>query len=329
MTPAPAGHHGADDGVGGADARTDGTDGTDADGADPDGTDAIEVWTSREALVGDTRVRRALPRPGHRTVGAWCFADHMGPLPSDGTPTGIGPHPHSGLHTVTWLVEGELLHRDSLGSEQAIRPGQLNVMTAGGGVSHAEEPTGRRGGGLHGIQLWVAQPEATRHGAPAFEHHPSLPEAEVGAARATVLIGTLEGAESPARRDTELVGVDIRIRPGEAELPVDPSFEHAVVVLEGLVRIDGRAVVPGRGAYAEPGRHQLDLSTEEDSRLLLLGGVPFEAPVVMWWNFVGRTRQEVAEAGSQWNAGAARFGDTGSAMARIPAPRPPWNALEA
>jgi redox-sensitive bicupin YhaK (pirin superfamily) len=294
-----------------------------------DGLPAVEVWTSRNAVVGDTPVRRALPRSGRRTVGAWCFADHMGPLPPEATPTGIGPHPHSGLHTVTWLVQGELLHRDSIGSEQPIRPGQLNLMSAGHGVSHAEEPTGRRGRGLHGIQLWVAQPEATRHGEPAFEHHPYLPEVEVGTALATVLVGTLDGVDSPARRDTDLVGLDVRLRPGVSELPVASTFEHAVVVLEGVVRIDGRTVAPGQGAFAGPGRHQLDLATGEETRLLVLGGVPFESPVVMWWNFVGRSRREVAEAGNQWNAGAGRFGETGSSLARIPAPLPPWAAVEA
>jgi redox-sensitive bicupin YhaK (pirin superfamily) len=295
---------------------------------DGPGTDksraSVDVWDSREAVVGDTRVRRALPQRGRRTVGAWCFADHMGPLASEATPTGIGPHPHTGLHTVTWLVEGELLHRDSIGSEQAIRPGQLNVMTAGRGVSHAEEPTGRPGGGLHGIQLWVAQPEVTRHDPPAFEHHRSVPEVEVGAAQATVLVGALADVESPARRDTNLVGVDVRLRRGRAEVPVASSFEHAVVVLEGTAWIDGRAVSTGQAAYASTGRHQLDLATEDGARLLVLGGVPFEAPVVMWWNFVGRSRLEVADAGAAWNAGDGRFGETGSPMARIPAPRPPW-----
>lgn len=287
----------------------------------------IDVWSSREAVVGDTRVRRALPHLGHRTVGAWCFADHMGPLPPEVSPAGIGPHPHTGLHTVTWLVEGELLHRDSLGSEQVVRPGQLNLMTAGHGVSHAEEPTGRRNG-LHGIQLWVAQPEATRHGAPAFEHHSSLPEMDLGTALATVLVGELAGAVSPARRDTDLVGIDVRLRPGAAELPVRSSFEHALVVLEGVVQVDGRTVVPGQGAYVAPGRHQLDLATSEGTRLLVLGGPPFESPVVMWWNFVGRSRPEVAEAGASWNAASSRFGEMGSSMARIPAPRPPWTEAE-
>jgi quercetin 2,3-dioxygenase len=296
-----------------------------ASGADRD-PPAVDLWPSRDAVVGETHVRRALPQRGRRTVGAWCFIDHMGPLPTDATPGGIGPHPHAGLHTVTWLVEGELLHRDSLGSEQAIRPGQLNLMTAGHGVSHAEEPTGRRGGGLHGVQLWVAQPETTRHGAPAFEHHPDLPEVELGSAVATVLAGEVAGAVSPARRDTDLVGLDLRFRSGATEVPLVPSFEHALVVIEGAVRCEGRTVVPGQLAYLGPGRDELVLSASAEARLLLVGGEPFESPLAMWWNFVGRSRDELAEAGAQWNAGSQRFGDTGSLMGRIPAPPAPWTS---
>jgi quercetin 2,3-dioxygenase len=290
------------------------------------GLPMVDVRPSRETVVGDTRVRRALPQRGRRTVGAWCFIDHMGPVPAGLTPGGIGPHPHTGLHTVTWLVQGELLHRDSLGSEQAIRPGQLNLMTAGHGVSHAEEPTGRHGDGLHGVQLWVAQPEATRHDGPAFEHHSTLPQVELGAARATVLVGALADATSPARRDTELVGLDLRLAVGSAELPLVPSFEHALVVLEGAVRVGGRTVSPGQLAYLGPGREELGISAVGETRLLLVGGAPFESHVTMWWNFVGRSRDEVGEAGRQWNAGSDRFGDTGSSMARVPAPPEPWAA---
>jgi redox-sensitive bicupin YhaK (pirin superfamily) len=285
---------------------------------------AVEVRPSREAVVGDTAVRRALPQRGRRTVGAWCFIDHMGPLNPGATPGGIGPHPHMGLHTVTWLIEGELLHRDSLGSEQTIRPGQLNLMTAGHGVSHAEEPTGHHGGGLHGVQLWVAQPEATRHGRPAFEHHADLPQVALGGgARATVLVGALEDATSPARRDTELIGVELRLA-GRTALPLEPGFEHALVVLEGAVLVEGVAVAPGELAYLGPGPDELVLAATGATRLLLVGGVPFESPVTMWWNFVGRSRDEVAAAGRQWNAGSDRFGETGSAMGRIPAPAVPW-----
>jgi redox-sensitive bicupin YhaK (pirin superfamily) len=286
---------------------------------------AIEVSTSRTAEVGGSQVRRALPQRNRRTVGAWCFADHMGPVSADDdNPIGIGPHPHMGLHTVTWLVEGELLHRDSLGSEQTIRAGQLNLMTAGGGVSHAEEPTKHYRAAMHGIQLWVAQPEATRHGGAAFEHHAELPEVDLATGTATVLIGELEGTVSPARTDTELVGVDLRLRKGTATIPLRPRFEHALVVLEGAVEVGGQSVDPGHLAYLGLGGDELTMVTTEEARLLVLGGTPFESPIVMWWNFVGRSRQEMTDATADWNARGQRFGETGSSMARIAAPRPPW-----
>src|SRR3954451_885376 len=166
-----------------------------ADAAETPAQDApvrceLEVLEGRQAEVGGFGVQRVLPRRPRRTVGAWCFVDHMGPgQVSDGRGLDIGPHPHIGLQTVTWLVRGTVLHRDSLGSEQVIRPGQLNLMTAGHGVSHSEETAGVYAGGLHGVQLWVAQPSTTRDASPAFEHHAELPRTEVGGAVATVLIG--------------------------------------------------------------------------------------------------------------------------------------------
>jgi redox-sensitive bicupin YhaK (pirin superfamily) len=284
----------------------------------------VEVSPSREASVGGVAVRRALPRRQRRTVGAWCFADHFGPAGGDGPDGGgmeIGPHPHTSLHTVTWLLEGGLLHRDSLGSEQLIRPGQLNLMTAGHGVAHAEE-TPRAGAAAvqHGIQLWVAQPERTRHGPPAFEHHAELPVAGIGSARVTVLIGELAGAASPARHDTPLIGADLASEGGRFILPLDPGFEHALVVLTGSLAVGETPVVPGHLAYLGQGREELDLAAEGTTRALLLGGEPLGEQIVMSWNFVGRSRDEVARAASYWNAGAERFGVVASTLARIPAP---------
>src|SRR3954453_7571030 len=192
----------------------------------------VEVTESHEAVVGRFTVRRALPRRGRRTVGAWCFADHMGPADvTENSGLDVGPHPHMGLQTVTWLLAGEALHHDSLGSEQVIAPGQLNLMTAGGGVAHAEEATGSYSGLLHGIQLWVAQPESTRHGTAAFEHHAVLPQLELTNAVATVLLGDVDGVTSPARHDTPLVGADIDAAAGASvAVPVRRDFEHALVV---------------------------------------------------------------------------------------------------
>src|SRR3954470_24091974 len=150
----------------------------------------VEVLEGRRAEVGGFEVHRVLPRRQRRSVGAWCFVDQMGPgQVTAARGLDIGPHPHIGLQTVTWLLRGAILHRDSLGSEQLIRPGQLNLMTAGHGVSHSEETAGVYTGELHGIQLWVAQPSSTRDGDAAFEHHAELPQQEVDNGVATVIIG--------------------------------------------------------------------------------------------------------------------------------------------
>jgi redox-sensitive bicupin YhaK (pirin superfamily) len=285
----------------------------------------VEVTESHEAVVGAMTVRRALPRRARRTVGAWCFVDHMGPLAvTEGEGIDIGPHPHIGLQTVTWLLAGEVLHRDSLGSEQLIRPGQLNLMTAGHGVSHAEERTGRYRGDLHGMQLWVAQPEATRHGPPAFEHHATLPEVALDGADATLLVGELGGGSSPARRDTDHLGASLTLRPGRTVVPVLAGHEHALVVASGAVLVDGQVLTPGHLAYLGAGRDELVLEAREDAVTLLVGGTPFEAPVLMWWNFVARTRDEIVAAREDWMGPSGRFGAVASGLDRIPVGPPPW-----
>jgi quercetin 2,3-dioxygenase len=285
----------------------------------------FERLEAREADVGGITVRRALPKRHRRTIGAWCFVDHFGPTAVGASaPMQIGPHPHIGLQTVTWLVAGEALHRDSLGVEQLIRPGQLNLMTAGRGVSHAEEsPTGSRGE-LHGAQLWVAQPDATRHGAPAFEHHEDLPRLELGGVVASVLVGRVGEAVSPARADTPLTGVALEATGGAAVVPLDPSHEHGVVVLDGSLEVEGQEVRPGTLAYLGLGRDELALGAVGPAHALLLGGAPFEAEPLMWWNFVARRREEIEEAWDDWETGADRFGAVASELERIAAPGLQW-----
>lgn len=286
----------------------------------------VEVTASRNSEIGGQRIRRALPRRERRTVGPWCFADHIGPGEIDPDhPFDIGPHPHIGLQTVTWLVDGEILHRDSLGSEHLIRPGQLNLMTAGHGVVHSEEGTRTRGI-VHGIQLWVAQPEATRHGEPEFEHHATLPQQELGSGTATLLVGTLGSLTSPARHDTESVGVELDLRRGETVVPLVAAYEHALVVLEGEVRLGSDVVSPGHLCYLGVGRAELDLHADDRARLLLLGGTPFETRIVMWWNFVARTTEEIDVARADWMRESDRFGVTGSPLERIGAPATPWRS---
>ena len=284
----------------------------------------LEVTESRASHVGAFPVRRALPRRARRTVGAWCFVDHMGPAAVDERGLGVAPHPHIGLQTVTWLLAGEALHRDSLGTEQVIAPGQLNLMTAGHGVAHSEEGTGRYGGDLHGVQLWVAQPSSTRHDAPAFEHHAELPQVEFDGALATVLVGELDGVVSPARRDTDHAGVDLDLPRGRASLPLRTDYEHALVVFAGAALVEGGVVEPGHLAYLGVGRGEITIRTEEATRALLVGGVPFDEPLLMWWNYVARTRNEIRTAHDDWTAEARRFGHVDSKLPRINVDPPPW-----
>ena len=287
----------------------------------------IEITSSHTADVSGLGVRRALPRIGRRTVGAWCFIDHMGPasVPA-GEAFDVAPHPHIGLQTVTWLIDGEALHRDSLGSEQLIRPGQLNLMTAGHGIAHSEEHLGAGGETVHGVQFWVAQPEATRHGPPAFEHHPELPRIELAGATATVLVGDHGGHRSPARIDWPIVGLELVTNSERGVVQLRSDFEHAAVVLDGAVSIDGSILEPGHLGYLGLDRAELAFDAQGPSRVLLIGGVPFESPISMFWNFVARTHDEIDLAVAQWNDDDhERFGPVASDLERIPSPRPPWS----
>jgi redox-sensitive bicupin YhaK (pirin superfamily) len=266
----------------------------------------LEITAARLARVGDLTVRRLLPLRLRRSVGAWCFVDHYGPQSVDGV-TGmmVPPHPHIGLQTVTWLLAGNVLHRDSLGGEQLIRPGQLNLMTAGRGIAHAEESPAEHDPVLHGVQLWVALPEASRHVAPAFEHHAELPAARIGGFRATVFMGELAGARSDATVFSPIVGTELTAAaaPARCALPLQPQFEHVLFAVAGSAEANGVALVPGQLLYLPPGREQAGLVAPEGSCVLLLGGVPLGEQLLMWWNFVARTPEEIAIATASWGAG--------------------------
>jgi redox-sensitive bicupin YhaK (pirin superfamily) len=293
---------------------------------EPNDDNVLEVLSSHNAQVGSLTVRRALPQRRRRTVGAWCFADHMGPADvTEGSGLDIGPHPHTGLQTVTWLIDGQALHRDSLGSEQVISSGELNLMTAGRGVSHAEEATGHYRGTLQGIQLWIAQDDASRVGSPGFEHHGDLPRVDLGEASATVLMGDFNGARSPARRDSELVGVDVRVR-GFSQMALEPTFEYGVIVLEGLIELEGQDLGPGTMGYLGPGRDELLLRARQPSTVIVLGGVPLEHEIFMWWNFVARTRAEIDAAYDSWRDNDGRFGQVDSPLARFETVAPYWQS---
>jgi redox-sensitive bicupin YhaK (pirin superfamily) len=274
-------------------------------------------------------VVRTLPHKQRRMVGAWCFLDAYGPHDLTGSAgMRVGPHPHIGLQTVSWLVAGEILHRDSLGSKREIQPGQLNLMTAGRGISHSEETPAEHTPTLQGVQLWVALPNTDRDVAPAFDTHTDLPILTDGGLTATVLMGTLGDAASPARAYTPLVGAEITLAAGaDSLLPLRTDFEYAVLVLEGAAAVAGSPLKSGPLLFLGGGRRELRLASGAPARLLLLGGEPFEERLVMWWNFVARDHDEIVEARAQWESGAA-FGTVhGYAGAAIPAPPMPISRL--
>jgi quercetin 2,3-dioxygenase len=292
-----------------------------------------EVLEPREVPLGGPRalvVRRTLPHRDRRMVGAWCFVDDYGPADvSSGPGMQVPPHPHTGLQTVSWLLEGEVLHRDSVGSLQLVRPGELNLMTAGRAISHSEESPAERPAGLRGVQLWVALPDGDRHVDPHFEHHPDLPHVVDRDIAATVVLGELAGHVSPATTYTPIVGADVGLGPrADTFLPLDPDFEHAMLGLSGSPEVDGVPVAQGTLLYLGTGRRDVALSAGDDGgRFMLLGGTPFEEELLMWWNFVGRSHDEIVQAREDWESGD-RFGTVvGYPGDRLPAPPLPGTPL--
>lgn len=282
--------------------------------------EVVTTITPKVVDVGGLPVRRLLPRAGRRTVGAWCFVDIAGPVDLSVASMQVGPHPHIGLHTVSWMIDGEVVHHDSLGNEQVLRPGELNLMTAGHGIAHAEQVPEGAGGRLHLVQLWVAQPEATRHGLPDFAHHAELPRLMVDGTQITVLLGEVLGTRSPVRCDTPLVGAEVMLS-GALTLEVDPSFEHGLLPLDGEVMGNGIRLEAGHLGYLPPGDTTLRFEAPtRRTRVMVLGGKPFTEPLRMHWNFVGRTTDELAQAVHDWNHDSGRFGSVGGGLARIPAP---------
>ena len=286
----------------------------------------LELTEARIARVGDITVRRLLPLRLRRSVGAWCFIDHYGPMDVDGV-TGmmVPPHPHIGLQTVTWLLAGNVLHRDSLGSEQLIKPGQLNLMTSGRGIAHAEESPAEHDPTLHGVQLWVALPDVSRHTEPAFEHHDSLPDTGLGGFHISVLLGELAGARSSASTFSPIVGAQLAAtgRPASCLLPLRPDYEHVIFVAAGQAGVDGVRLAPGQLLYIPTGRHETAVAAPADSTLFLLGGEPLGEPLLMWWNFVARTPEEIEAATAAWRDG--QFAEVGGYLGD-PLPAPPLDA---
>jgi quercetin 2,3-dioxygenase len=297
----------------------------------PNVVHAVDVLEARKAAIGDgTEVRRLLPQRTLRTVGAWCFLDHYGP---DNVSTGPGmqvpPHPHIGLQTVSWLFEGLVLHRDSLGSRQLIRPGELNLMTAGRGIAHSEESAPGRPAVLHGLQLWIALPETDRFTGPRFAHHADLPVVHEGDTRVTVVIGEHRGERSPAGVFSPLAGLELAVPGGDDfVLEVREDFEYAVVAVDGSAVVSDALIAPGLLAHLPAGLSEIRVSPasgRRHARFFVLGGAPLGERLLMWWNFVARSGEEIAQAREDWAAG--RFpevrGYPGPPLAAPPLPAVP------
>lgn len=300
--------------------------------AECDGPRAL-LLESREVPLGGVRameVHRSLPQRELPLVGAWCFLDRFGPQDAR---MRVEPHPHIGLQTVTWPYQGDVRHRDTLGSDVIVRRGALNLMTSGAGIAHSEYSVGEDAVPLDALQLWVALPESRRHGPPAFEQHAVLPqvslEATAGAGgSATVVLGDLAGVSSPATTFTPIVGAELRIPAGSTvRVPLDPAWEHALVAVEGEVAIAAGAngetvdLDTTHLLYLGIRRDHVVIESASGATLFLLGGEPFEDDIVMWWNFVGRSHEEIVEAREAWEADSARFGRVvGHGDERVPAP---------
>jgi redox-sensitive bicupin YhaK (pirin superfamily) len=294
------------------------------------GVSAVEVKEGRSTHIGDLGILRVLPTKQRRTVGPWCFVDLMSPDDVERPPRlEIGPHPHIGLATVTWLFGGSVLHTDSLGTEQGIRPGELNLMTAGHGVAHAEEGlhtiAPAETGGIMGVQMWLAQPEGTRNGPSSFHHVKDLPEVEIGSGDARILIGEYGGTSSDIGFDHPVVGLDVTFR-APTTIETNPGFEYGVAPVNRPMRVEDAIVDPGSLALVPTGYDALRLETRGGvGRVMVLGGVPFGEPIKMWWNFVARTDAEITEAWRDWQThNEDRFGTVPSSLSRIDSPRPPW-----
>lgn len=280
----------------------------------------LKVFQPRTVPLGGIRampVRRTLPHRELSLIGAWCFLDQFA---GDGEAAmTVLPHPHTALQTVTWPITGEIRHRDSLGNDIHVRPGELNLMTAGAGVSHSE--FSRPGDALTGVQLWLALPSGPDTAAAAFEQVTDLPCVVGEGWEFTVFIGELAGARSPATTHTPLLGADGALAPGaEVELPLDPAWEHGLLVFGGEIHtheeieeyfadratpaddaIGDGAIGEGHLAYFGLGRTAIRLTAgPEGARVILLGGEPFTEPVVMFWNFIGRTHDDIARAATAW-----------------------------
>ncbi len=262
-----------------------------------------QMIKTRQALLGEKLIiSRALPTRERRMIGAWCFLDHFGPLAlQQDREFNVAPHPHIGLQTFTWMMEGVIQHRDSLGSNQLIKARQVNLMTAGRGIAHSEESL-HSGQVLQGVQLWIALPDSVRHVEPDFKHYPEVPVIEHDGLVIDLMVGELLGVKAPVSVYSPLIGLDINTTKGVCtKLPLNPSFEYGILPLDNELNIEGTLIDHNMLLYLGCGRTELELNIPQKARFLLIGGEPFNEEILIWWNFVARNKQEIIEATNNWN----------------------------
>jgi redox-sensitive bicupin YhaK (pirin superfamily) len=285
-------------------------------------TPGLEALPQREAQIGSLDVHRVLPVRGRRLIGPWCFFDHYGPLTfTSEKPLDVAPHPHIGLQTVSWLIEGEIVHNDSLGSQCLVGERQLSLMTAGRGIAHAEETPSSNSGRLNGVQLWLALPDHIRAAPPEYQCTKELPVLGQAGGLATVIAGEFAGHKSPGRVFTPTIGVDVAVhRHAKLHLPLDTASEHGLMLISGSASIEGLPLNLHTLYYVGAHGAELTISSDEGARLILIGGAPFGETILMWWNFVARTHEEIAEARRAWESHQV-FGDVPRYQGpRLPAP---------
>jgi redox-sensitive bicupin YhaK (pirin superfamily) len=270
----------------------------------------FENFPAHETNLGTLKILRALPVRQKRLIGPWCFLDRFGPLSfSEAKPLDVAPHPHIGLQTVSWILQGEIVHNDSLGNEALLRPGGVNVMTSGGGIAHSEETPPKNSGTLNGVQLWVALPDADRNGEACFQHLTEVPVIEESGITVRVFAGSMLGSSCPVTHFSPILGADITLSAVSVlDLPLDQSFEHAVFLLTGDAEINGQSIDSTSLWYLGTSRSSLQFKSRSGCRVLLIGGLPFAEKILMWWNFVARTSEEIAQARSDWQS-HQRFGE--------------------
>jgi redox-sensitive bicupin YhaK (pirin superfamily) len=297
----------------------------------PGASPMVQVLHPREVPLGGPRairVQRTLPQRQRSLIGAWCFIDHYGPVRAR---MDVPPHPHAGLQTVSWLFSGGVEHRDSAGVHAVVRPGELNLMTAGAGICHSEVSI-ESDAVLHGVQLWVALPDSDRDTGRDFAHYAPAPTSLPGAV-ARVFLGELAGGRSPVHTFTPLLGAQVDLEPDAGlDVDVDPAFEHGVLCDSGSVTMGETRLAVGDLGYQGPGKSVLRLHNvdQRPARVVLLGGIPFTEELVMWWNFVGRSHDDIIGYRQLWEDADDRFGAVRGyrgSVTRLPAPPLPTTRL--